>query len=118
MKYRFLRLTGRFLVTAAVVGVACVAAWKLWDDNMNAPWTRDAHVRADVVGVTPDVSGLVAEVLVGELARAAGLGAPLPVAVVPDVDRIVRPRRNRCVEVEPPGGKGPRGEGAYGWNRP
>ncbi|TPI32225.1 HlyD family secretion protein [Mesorhizobium sp. B3-1-6] len=64
MKYRLLRLTGRVLVTAAVVAVACVAAWKLWDDNMNAPWTRDAHVRADVVGVTPDVSGLVAEVLV------------------------------------------------------
>ncbi|QKC94362.1 efflux RND transporter periplasmic adaptor subunit [Mesorhizobium sp. NZP2298] len=64
MKYRFLRLTGRILVTAIVVVVACVAAWKLWDDNMNAPWTRDAHVRADVVGVTPDVSGLVAEVMV------------------------------------------------------
>lgn len=64
MKHGFLRLTGRILVTAAVVAVACVAAWKLWDDNMNAPWTRDAHVRADIVGVTPDVSGLVAEVLV------------------------------------------------------
>ncbi|TPM90932.1 HlyD family secretion protein [Mesorhizobium sp. B2-1-3A] len=64
MKYRFLRLTGRILVTATVVAVAGAVAWKLWDDNMNAPWTRDAHVRADVVGVTPDVSGLVAEVMV------------------------------------------------------
>ena len=28
------------------------------------PWTRDGRVRADVVGVAPDVSGLVTEVLV------------------------------------------------------
>ena len=31
---------------------------------MEAPWTRDGRVRADVVQVAPDVSGLVTEVLV------------------------------------------------------
>ncbi|MBN9560079.1 MAG: HlyD family secretion protein [Alphaproteobacteria bacterium] len=31
---------------------------------MEEPWTRDGVVRADVVGVAPDVSGLVSEVLV------------------------------------------------------
>lgn len=31
---------------------------------MNDPWTRDARVRADIVAVAPDVSGLVSEVLV------------------------------------------------------
>ena len=31
---------------------------------MEAPWTRDGTVRADVVKVAPDVSGLVSEVLV------------------------------------------------------
>ena len=31
---------------------------------MNAPWTRDGRVAADVVAVTPDVSGLVSEVAV------------------------------------------------------
>jgi RND family efflux transporter MFP subunit len=31
---------------------------------MNEPWTRDGHVRADVVPVAPDVSGFVTEVLV------------------------------------------------------
>ena len=31
---------------------------------MEAPWTRDGRVRADVVAVAPDVSGLVTEVLV------------------------------------------------------
>ena len=31
---------------------------------MDAPWTRDGRVRADVVAVAPDVSGLVTDVLV------------------------------------------------------
>lgn len=66
MKFRFLRLAGRILVTAILVVVACGVAWKLWDENMNDPWTRDAHVRADVVRVTPDVSGPVAEVSVSD----------------------------------------------------
>ncbi len=64
MKNRVLRLAARVLVTLIVVAIAVGVAWKLWDDNMNDPWTRDAHVRADVVGVNPDVSGPVAEVLV------------------------------------------------------
>jgi RND family efflux transporter MFP subunit len=29
---------------------------------MDEPWTRDARLRADVVGIAPDVSGLVSEV--------------------------------------------------------
>jgi len=33
---------------------------------MEAPWTRDGRVRADVVQVAPDVSGLVTEVLVAD----------------------------------------------------
>ncbi|MBZ9809551.1 MULTISPECIES: HlyD family secretion protein [unclassified Mesorhizobium] len=64
MKNRYLRLAGRVLITLVVVAAAAGVAWKLWDDNMNDPWTRDAHLRADVVGVTPDVSGLITEVLV------------------------------------------------------
>jgi len=63
MKNRYLRLTGRVLVTLVVVAAAAGVGWRLWDYNMNDPWTRDAHLRADVVGVTPDVSGLVTEVL-------------------------------------------------------
>src|SRR5258708_20066309 len=31
---------------------------------MDAPWTRDGRVRADVVAVAPDVSGFVTEILV------------------------------------------------------
>ncbi|MDW6020671.1 HlyD family secretion protein [Mesorhizobium sp. BAC0120] len=64
MKNRFLRRAGRVLVTLIVVAAAAGVGWRLWDNNMNDPWTRDAHLRADVIGVTPDVSGLVTEVLV------------------------------------------------------
>lgn len=56
--------TLRVLVTLAVVAVAVIVGSTLWDYYLNAPWTRDGRVRADVVGVAPDVSGLVTEVLV------------------------------------------------------
>jgi hypothetical protein len=36
----------------------------LWAGYMDAPWTRDGHVRADVVPIAPDVSGFVTDVLV------------------------------------------------------
>ncbi|MDQ0394858.1 efflux RND transporter periplasmic adaptor subunit [Labrys monachus] len=55
---------GRIGVTLVVLVVAAGFGWRLWDYYMNAPWTRDGHVRADIIGVTPDVSGLVQDVLV------------------------------------------------------
>jgi RND family efflux transporter MFP subunit len=54
----------RFALTGVVVLVALWAGAWLWDYYMNEPWTRDGHVRADVVPVAPDVSGFVTEVLV------------------------------------------------------
>ena len=54
----------RFALTGLMVLVALWAGYKLWDYYMNEPWTRDGHIRADVVPVAPDVSGFVAEVLV------------------------------------------------------
>jgi len=44
--------------------LAIVAGLRLFDYYINAPWTRDGRVRADVVAVAPDVSGLVSQVLV------------------------------------------------------
>ena len=49
-------------VTLAVVGGALWAAGKLWDRYELQPWTRDGRVRADVVQIAPDVSGLVTAV--------------------------------------------------------
>jgi multidrug resistance efflux pump len=54
----------RLAPTALMVLLALWTGYKLWDYYMDAPWTRDGHVRADVVPVAPDVSGFVAEVLV------------------------------------------------------
>jgi RND family efflux transporter MFP subunit len=55
---------GRVALTLVVVAIASVVGWQLWVYYMEEPWTRDGVVRADVVGVAPDVSGLVGEVLV------------------------------------------------------
>lgn len=59
-----LKYSGRLAVTAVMVAFAAVVCWGLWVYYMDDPWTRDGRVRADVVDVAPDVSGLVSEVLV------------------------------------------------------
>jgi RND family efflux transporter MFP subunit len=59
-----LSLLRRFSLTGVVVLVALWASYKLWDYYMEEPWTRDGHVRADVVPVAPDVPGFVTEVFV------------------------------------------------------
>ncbi len=56
----------RVVVTLAMVAAALVVGLGLWDYYLEAPWTRDGRVRADVVAVAPDVSGLVTEVKVGD----------------------------------------------------
>jgi len=61
---KWARFLGRFAVTMAAAAVAAVVAWQLWVYYMEDPWTRDGRVRADVVLVAPDVSGLVAQVFV------------------------------------------------------
>ncbi len=56
----------RVVITLVVVAVAAVVGYQLWGYYMDAPWTRDGQVTADVVGLTPDVSGLVVEVLASD----------------------------------------------------
>ncbi len=53
---------GRFAVTAVVVAAAAYAGWQLWVHYEVEPWTRDGRVKAYVVQVAPDVSGLVTSV--------------------------------------------------------
>ncbi|MCK9687250.1 HlyD family secretion protein [Scleromatobacter humisilvae] len=52
----------RLLVTLAVVCAAVWAGLRLWDHYELEPWTRDGRVRANVVQIAPDVSGLVTAV--------------------------------------------------------
>lgn len=54
----------RVAVTLAMVTLAVIVGIALWDYYLEAPWTRDGRVRADVVAIAPDVSGLVTDVLV------------------------------------------------------
>ncbi|MBO9664499.1 HlyD family secretion protein [Dokdonella sp.] len=54
----------RFVLTALVVLAAAAVAHALWKRYMYSPWTRDARVRADVVRIAPDVSGIVTTVAV------------------------------------------------------
>jgi len=61
---RPLPLLGRAAVTLAVVVAAVVAGRVLWTHYQVDPWTRDGRVRADIVQIAPDVSGLVTDVTV------------------------------------------------------
>jgi multidrug resistance efflux pump len=54
----------RFALTGLAVAAAFWVGYRLWDYYMDEPWTRDGHVRAEVVPVAPDVAGFVTEVLV------------------------------------------------------
>ena len=57
---------GQIVLTLIVVVIAGIVLWKLVDYYMFAPWTRDGRVRADIVEVAPDVSGLITEVEVAD----------------------------------------------------
>jgi multidrug resistance efflux pump len=61
---RLARPVVRLLVTVLMVAAAGWAGWRLWDHYELAPWTRNGRVRANVVQVAPDVSGMVANVAV------------------------------------------------------
>jgi multidrug resistance efflux pump len=52
----------RLIVTVVVVLLAVVVGHALWKHYMYSPWTRDGRVRAEVVRIAPDVSGLVTQV--------------------------------------------------------
>ncbi|OZI34375.1 efflux transporter periplasmic adaptor subunit [Bordetella genomosp. 10] len=56
----------RYAVTTIVVVAAAYAGWQLWDHYEVEPWTRDGRVRAYVVQIAPDVSGLVTAVPVAD----------------------------------------------------
>ena len=54
------------VLTVLAVIVALLVLRQLWVYYMDEPWTRDAHIGADVVQVAPDVSGLVEAVDVAD----------------------------------------------------
>nr|WP_180203159.1 HlyD family secretion protein [Pseudomonas sp. SbOxS1]NYU02792.1 HlyD family secretion protein [Pseudomonas sp. SbOxS1] len=56
-----MRTSVRVAVTLCLVVAAIFAGLHLWQYYMLTPWTRDARIRADVVVISPDVSGWVRE---------------------------------------------------------
>ena len=66
---RVFAFAGRFAVTMIAVVAACIVGWQLWVYYMEAPWTRDGRVLADLMQAAPDVSGLVSQVLVHDNER-------------------------------------------------
>jgi RND family efflux transporter MFP subunit len=64
-----LKLFGRVGVTLVIVALGSVGARWLWIHYNDEPWTRDGRVRADIVQVSPDVSGLVTNVSVKDNQR-------------------------------------------------
>lgn len=63
---KILAFLGRFMITGLAIVAALLVGRQIWFYYLDAPWTRDGRVRADVVTVAPDVSGLVTEVLVND----------------------------------------------------
>jgi multidrug resistance efflux pump len=63
MKFPIAALT-RYCITVLLIAAATLVAIRLWHRYEQVPWTRDGHVYADVVKISPDISGLVTEVAV------------------------------------------------------
>ncbi|WP_435607481.1 efflux RND transporter periplasmic adaptor subunit [Pseudomonas knackmussii] len=57
------------LATLIILVVAVIIGRTLWVNYMDTPWTRDGRVRADIINVAPDVSGLVTDVPVRDNQR-------------------------------------------------
>ncbi len=54
----------RLIPTVIVVALAAWVSTQLWRHYEEEPWTRDGRVRADILQVAPDVSGLITTVAV------------------------------------------------------
>ena len=52
----------RIFITLGVVALALMAALLMYGRYLTKPWTRDAYVRANVIGVAPRVAGPVIEI--------------------------------------------------------
>ncbi|WP_419786135.1 efflux RND transporter periplasmic adaptor subunit [Pseudodesulfovibrio sp.] len=62
----FFKNSGRMMFTLCMLACAGWFGLHLWRFYMEAPWTRDGRICADIVQITPDVSGLVTEVRIAD----------------------------------------------------
>lgn len=52
----------KYVVTCVVVGLAITAALLMYARYVDRPWTRDAQVRANIVGIAPRVAGPIIQI--------------------------------------------------------
>ena len=52
----------KIFITLGIVVLALVTASLLYSRYLTKPWTRDAYVRANVIGVAPRVAGPIIEI--------------------------------------------------------
>ncbi|THB85624.1 p-hydroxybenzoic acid efflux pump subunit AaeA [Pantoea allii] len=57
-----IRKIARYAITILLVIIAIVIIFRAWVFYTESPWTRDARFAADVVAISPDVTGLITEV--------------------------------------------------------
>ncbi|MFU9138598.1 efflux RND transporter periplasmic adaptor subunit [Erwinia tasmaniensis] len=56
--------TLKYFSTLIFFAAALCAGWWLWNYYMQSPWTRDGKVRAELVNITPQVSGRIEQLWV------------------------------------------------------
>src|SRR4029453_7765218 len=56
-----MKTAARVFLPLILVAAGGIGGYELWDYYMYSPWTRDARVQADVVGIAPDVAGFFDE---------------------------------------------------------
>lgn len=59
-----IRKIAYYAITLLLVIIAIVIIFRAWVFYTQSPWTRDAKFSADVVAISPDVTGLITDVLV------------------------------------------------------
>lgn len=57
-----IRKIARYAITILLVIIAAIIIFRAWVFYTESPWTRDAKFAADVVAISPDVTGLVTAV--------------------------------------------------------
>ncbi|TWD45219.1 RND family efflux transporter MFP subunit [Pantoea sp. SJZ147] len=56
----------KYFSTLIVFTIALLSAWWAWNYYMQSPWTRDGKVRAELVDITPQISGRIVALKVAD----------------------------------------------------
>lgn len=64
-----IRKIARYAITLLLVIIAIIIIFRAWVFYTESPWTRDAKFAADVVAISPDVTGIITDVSVHDNQR-------------------------------------------------